>query len=62
MRSVDNDVSTQDLKETSLYMNSMIARRPGLSAGMAKRIPKIKVNFKSKEFTVLTAIMDQINN
>ena len=44
-----------------MYMNSTIARRPGLGAGIAKKIPKIKVNFKSKEFTVLTAIMDQMN-
>ena len=53
----DPDLSDEDKEQQS----SLWRARPSLTACMKKRIPKIKVCHKTEEFTVLSAIMSQLN-
>lgn len=53
--------SDPDLDDENKEQASMNRARPSLTACMKKRIPKIKVCHKTEEFTVLSAIMSQLN-
>ena len=61
--STKRDISVTDIHEdeSNITATTPVAR-PVASAALNKRVPKIKVQHRSKEFTVLRTLMHEINS
>ena len=59
----DTSVTETEIEDVSkLNVSTLSNMRPvAVSAALTKRIPKIKVQHNSNEFTVLRAVMNEIN-